>query len=167
MLQQIVFFSLAGLALLSALLVVTLRNTVHSALFLGLCLAALAGLFAQLGADFLFACHLLVYVGGIALLIMFVVMLLGRASDLHLRQINNQWMAALLICAISLVGLWKVARLFASTTQAASPAPTTSALGALMLSDYAVPFELVSLVPTAALLGAVFFSHTERRQGGR
>jgi len=88
MLQQIVFFSLAAVTVLSALAVVTMRNTVHSALFLGLTLGGVGGLFAMLGADFLFAGQIMVYVGGIALLVMFVVMLLGRASDLHLRQVN-------------------------------------------------------------------------------
>src|SRR5579885_2648517 len=109
--QQIVFYSLAALTLLSALAVVTMRNTVHSALFLGLCLAGVAGLFGVLGADFLFAGQIMVYVGGIALLVMFVVMLLGRASDLHLRQVNSHWAWALLVCATSAVGFWKVVRM--------------------------------------------------------
>ncbi len=156
--QQIVFYSLAALTLLSALAVVTMRNTVHSALFLGLCLAGVGGLFAFLGADFLFAGQVMVYVGGVALLVMFVVMLLGRASDLHLRQVNSQWMAALLVCAIAGVGLYRVAMSAAVAGAPAALAPTTHRLGRLMMGDYAVPFELVSLVLTAALLGAVFFS---------
>ena len=162
MLQQVIFYSLAAVVLSSALAVVTMRNAVHSALFLGLCLAGVAGLFASLGADFLFAAQILVYVGGVALLVMFVVMLLGRASDLHLRQVNNQWMAALLICAISAVGLWRVACSFVAAAPGAM-SPTTRGLGQLMMNDYAVPFELVSLVLTAGLLGAVFFSRVERK----
>src|SRR6185312_4639737 len=105
MIEQIVFYSLSALVLLSALAVVLHRNTVHSSLFLGLSLAGVAGLFASLGADFLFAAQIMVYVSGIAVLVMFVVMLLGRASDLHLRQVNEFWMAALLICAIASAGL--------------------------------------------------------------
>ena len=101
MIDQIVFYSLSALVLLSALAVVLHRNTVHSSLFLGLSLAGVAGLFACLGADFLFAAQIMVYVSGIAVLVMFVVMLLGRASDLHNRQVNELWMAALLICAIA------------------------------------------------------------------
>lgn len=164
MLEHVIFYSLAAVVLGSALAVATMRNTVHSALFLGLCLAGVAGLFAQLGADFLFAGQILVYVGGIALLVMFVVMLLGRASDLHLRQVNNQWMAALLICAISAIGLWRVAHSLATMPPPSPMAPTTHRLGQLLLGDYALPFELVSLVLTAALLGAVFFSAPEKRQ---
>jgi NADH-quinone oxidoreductase subunit J len=161
MLQQVVFYSIASVVLVSALLVVTLRNTVHSALFLGLCLAGVAGLFASLGADFLFAGQIMIYVGGIAVLVMFVVMLLGRASDLHLRQVNELWLVSLLICGVSLFGLMRIVKLF-DTVKATTPAlPTTRALGKLFLEDYAVPFELISLVLMASLLGALFFSKTE------
>lgn len=164
MLTHIIFYSLAAVVVLSALAVVTMRNTVHSALFLGLSLAGVGGLFAMLGADFLFAAQVLVYVGGIAVLIMFVVMLLGRASDLHLRQVNSQWAAALFICAIAAVGLWRVAHGYGPVPAPSPAAPTTAGLGRLFMSDYAIPFELVSLVLTAALLGAVFFSHVEKEK---
>lgn len=169
MIAQIIFWSLAALVVLSALAVVTMRNTVHSALFLGLCLMGVAGLFATMGADFLFAGQILVYVGGIAVLIMFVVMLLGRASDLHLRQVNSQWAAALLIVAISSVGLWRIVKAFAQTSAAGLPlpTPTTAPLGQLMMADYALPFEVVSLVLTGALLGAIYFSHLERGEEGK
>lgn len=162
MMESIAFYSLAVLVVGAALLVVTLRNTVHSALALGLCLAAVAGIFADLGADFLFGGQLLIYVGGITVLIVFAVMLLGRASDLHLRQVNEQWQAALLICGISALGLWHALRIFAHTTSAPAAAPSTRALGLIFLGDYAVPFELISLVLIAALLGAIFFSRPER-----
>ena len=163
MIDAIAFYSLAAVAIIGALLVVTLRDTVHSALALGLSLAGVAGIFATLGADFLFAGQLLIYVGGIAILIVFVVMLLGRASHARRRQVNQQWAAALLICAVTGLGLWHTAKLFLRT---AAPAPgtataTTRAIGLLMLGDFAVPFELVSLVLLAALLGAIFFSRKE------
>ena len=164
MIEQIVFYSLSALVLLSAVAVVLHKNTVHSSLLLGLSLAGVAGLFAALGADFLFAAQIMVYVSGIAVLVMFVVMLLGRASDLHLRQVNEFWMAALLICAISSVGLLKIARSFAETLSAGTPGPSTAIIGKLFLGDYLLPFELVSLILLAALLGAVFFTHSERRE---
>ena len=163
-LESIVFYSIAALVLAPALLVVTARNTAHAALCLGLSLAGVAGIFALLAADFLFAAQILIYVSGIAVLIVFVVMLLGRASDLHLRQVNNMWLAALLVCAISSAGLWRVARSFPGLAAPAKALPTTRPLGLLLLGDYAVPFELVSLVLVAALLGAVFFSHQEKKR---
>jgi NADH-quinone oxidoreductase subunit J len=164
MIEQIVFYSLSALVILSALAVVLHRNTVHSSLFLGLSLAGVAGLFACLGADFLFAAQIMVYVSGIAVLVIFVVMLLGRASDLHLRQVNDFWMAALLICGIASVGLLKIARTYAYTVSAAPAEPTTRIIGKLFLGNDLLPFELVSLVLLASLLGAVFFSHSERRE---
>ena len=164
MFEAIVFYSLSALVVLSALAVVLMRNAVHSSLFLGLSLAGVAGLFAALGADFLFAGQILVYVSGIAVLIVFVVMLLGRASDLNLRQVNNQWMAGLLICGITATGLWRLVSMFSKKTASGVPAPTTKGLAKLMLSDYALPFEVVSLVLLAALLGAVYFSHRDREE---
>lgn len=161
MIEQIVFYSLSTLVLAAAVCVVTMRNTVHSSLFLGLSLAGVAGLFAALGADFLFAAQVMVYVSGIAVLIMFSVMLLGRASDLHLRQVNEQWMAAVLICSVSCAGLLKITRAYCGTLAPSAPTPDTRAIGRLFMGEWMIPFELASLVLTAALLGAVFFSRSE------
>ena len=161
MLDQIVFYSLALLTLASALAVVLHRNTVHSSLFLGLSLAGVAGLYASLGADFLFGAQIMVYVSGIAVLVMFVVMLLGRASDLHLRQVNERWMAALLVCGVASVGLFKIARLSSATIVTVAARPGTREIGRLFMGQWLVPFELISLVLLAALLGAVFFTRTE------
>jgi NADH-quinone oxidoreductase subunit J len=161
MLEHIVFYSLTALVLIAALGVVTLKNTVHSALMLGLSLAGVAGLYASLGADFLFAAQIMVYVSGIAVLVMFVVMLLGRASDLHLRQVNDYWAVALVVCLLSSVGLLKIAGSFGGTLATAAARPGTKEIGRLFLGDYLLPFELISLLLMAALLGAVFFSHKE------
>ena len=163
MIERIVFYFLGALVLSSGLAVVTVKNTVHAALFLGLALAGVAGVFALLAADFLFAGQILIYVSGISVLIIFAVMLLGRTSDLHLRQVNDQWLAALLICAITLVGFKRVIAAFPSLVAATPARPTTRLLGLLLMGDYAVPFELISLVLTAAILGAIFFSHTEKK----
>ena len=81
MMESIVFYSLAAVTLVSALMVVTLRNTFHSALFLGLSLAGVAGIFGTLGSDFLFAAQIMIYVSGIAVLILFVVLLSGEEGD--------------------------------------------------------------------------------------
>ncbi len=161
MLDQIVFYSLSILTVASALAVVLSRNTVHSSLFLGLSLAGVAGLFASLGADFLFGAQIMVYVSGIAVLIMFVVMLLGRASDLHLRQVNERWMAALLVCGVACVGLFKVAGLYSGSVVTTAAKPGTRDIGRLFMGEWLVPFELISLVLFAALLGAVFFTRKE------
>lgn len=162
--SALVFYALCAVVLLSALGVVLLRNTLHSALLLGLCLAGVAGVFASLGADFLFASQVVVYVSGIAVLVLFVVLLSGRASELRLRQVNDQWLAALLICGVTGWGLRRVVEGAASLPSAVPPQPTTAALGRQFVGEYALPFELVSLILIAALVGAVVFS--KRGEGG-
>lgn len=159
--EQFVFWTFAAVTLLSALGVVMLRNVLHSALLLGLCLLGVAGLFAQLGADFLFAAQILIYVGGIAVLILFVVLLAGRASELITRQTNRLWGAAAVVCAAILIGLIRLVEPFRSVKAAAAVKPTTFSIGQLMMGDMALPFELISLILLAALAGAIVFSRPE------
>ena len=162
--SALVFYAFSAVILASALGVVLLKNTLHSALLLGLCLAGVAGIFASLGADFLFAAQIIVYVGGIAVLVLFVVLLSGRGSELRLRQVNDQWLAALLICVVTGWGLRRIFEGAAGVLPAAAPLPTTAALGRQFVGEYALPFEVVSLILIAALVGAVVFS--KRREGG-
>lgn len=157
----IAFYSLAAVTLVSAAAVVRLRNVLHSALFLGLSLAGVAGLFASLGADFLFAAQILIYVSGIAVLVLFVVLLAGRHSELHLRQTNKQWLPALAIAGTALWALSLVARPFQGLQAPAGGQTTTRLIGALLMGEYAVPFELISLILIAALIGAIVFTGVE------
>jgi len=157
MIEHIVFYMLAAVILLSALGVVLLPGVMHSALCLGLCLAGVAGVFASLGADFVFAAQILVYVGGIAVLILFVVLLAGSASDLVTRQINVQWLPSLMICATFIWSFLKITAYFSGIGAESAPAPTVRALAGAMLGDYAVAFELISVVLLASMTGAVLF----------
>jgi len=157
MIEQITFGMLASVVILAALGVVLMRKVMHSALCLGLCLAGVAGIFASLGSDFIFGAQILVYVGGIAVLILFVVLLAGQASDLVVRQINEQWLAAVLICMIFLWSFAKIAVQFAGARALTDPAPTTKAIAGLLLGDYAVPFEMTSLILLVSMVGAVIF----------
>jgi NADH:ubiquinone oxidoreductase subunit 6 (subunit J) len=157
--EQIAFYTLAAITLLSALGVVLMRNVLHSALLLGLCLAGVAGLFGTLSADFLFAAQIMVYVGGIALLVLFVVLLSGRHSQLSNRQGNELWPGVAVICALTLWAMWGYVQSFASARALAKPEPTAARLGAILMDEYALPFELISLILIVALIGAVLFSH--------
>jgi NADH:ubiquinone oxidoreductase subunit 6 (subunit J) len=159
--EHFVFYTLAGITLLSALGVVLMRNVLHSALLLGLCLAGVAGLFGSLASDFLFAAQILIYVGGIALLVLFVVMLSGRASELHLRQSNELWPGVLVVCGVLLYSMSRYIRSYGGARVAAEARATTGELGRLLTGDLALPFELISLVLIVALIGAVLFSRPE------
>lgn len=155
----IVFYSLAAVVVLGALGVVLLRNVFYSSLCLGVTLVAVGGLFPLLGADFLFAVQILLYAGGVAVLLLFVILLSGRSEDLLKRQVNEQWFASLLVVAAVAVILGVSFKKMAwHETQAAFETATTGPLGTLLLSDMAVPFEVISLVLLAALVGAMVFS---------
>ncbi len=158
MTEQIIFYLLAAVITLAALGVVLLPTLMHSALCLGLCLAGVAGIFASLGSDFIFAAQILVYVGGIAVLILFVVLLAGSASGRITRQINAQWLPALLLCGLFGWAFLKIVAHFSfGLAPQSAPEPTVRALAGLMLGDYAVPFELISIVLLASMTGAVLF----------
>lgn len=158
MIESVIFYFLAALVLVPALLVVALKNVFHCALYLVASLFGVAGLYAFLAADFLFAVQLLVYVGGIMVVLLFVVLLSGKPSDWKIPQLNEKaWAAALyalfFVVAITTVVLqWPI-------QSAVRPAPlTTGRLGEMLLKDMILPFEVISLVLVAALVGAIYFS---------
>ena len=103
MLDRVLFYFFAGIAVASAALMVTRRNVVHSAIFLITALLATAGIFLQLRAEFLFIVQIILYVGGIMVLFVFVIMLVNL--DIALQQIQfarQKWVA--LIVALALAG---------------------------------------------------------------
>src|SRR5262245_2293865 len=103
MLELVLFYIFAAIAIVSSILVVTGRNIVHSAAFLGATLFAVAGLFLTLHAEFLAGVQVIVYVGGILVLFVFVIMLISVERAEHERQFNRQWTIALVISAILIV----------------------------------------------------------------
>jgi NADH-quinone oxidoreductase subunit J len=94
MLDQVVFYFFALLAIASSILVVTRRNAVQSAIFLVTALLATAGIFLSLDAEFLFIVQVILYAGGIMVLFVFVIMLVNLDVALHQVQFNRQWFVA-------------------------------------------------------------------------
>src|SRR5215470_9235887 len=103
MLELILFYTFAAIAVVSAILVITQKNVVHSAAFLGATLFAVAGIFLTLHAEFLAGVQVIVYVGGILVLFVFVIMLIAVERSVHERQYNRQWTIALVTSAILIV----------------------------------------------------------------
>src|SRR5207237_10195198 len=103
MLELVLFYIFAAIAVVSAILVITRHNVVHSAAFLGSTLFAVAGIFLTLHAEFLAGVQVIVYVGGILVLFIFVIMLISVERSERERQFNRQWTVALVTSAI-LVG---------------------------------------------------------------
>jgi NADH-quinone oxidoreductase subunit J len=159
MLDKVVFYFFAGLAVLSAILVVTRRNVVHSAIFLITALLATAGIFLQLHAEFLFAVQIILYVGGIMVLFIFVIMLVNLDVALHQVQFNRQTLLALLLTLALAAQLGLGLRLGRSVMFApARPGPlepNTELVGRTLFQNYMLPFEIASILLLVAMIGAV------------
>jgi NADH-quinone oxidoreductase subunit J len=159
MVQTVVFIILSLITLGAALAVVTSKNLFHSALFLILSFVGVAGLYVLLEAPFLAAVQILVYVGAIAILIVFAVMLTRRLMAKDLVQRNAQWGwsalgAVLLFLALGLILLqvnWPA-------VEAAVPEETISILGQDLMGTYLVPFEVASVLLLVALVGSIIIA---------
>ena len=161
MLELILFYTFATIAIVSATLVITRPNVVHSAAFLGATLFAVAGIFLTLHAEFLAGVQVIVYVGGILVLFVFVIMLIAVERSIHERQYSRQWMIALITSGILIVeigyGLFRGAESFPLP----AGAPTTAGLGnservgVALYTTYLLPFEIASVLLLVAIVGAV------------
>ena len=159
MVQTVVFIILSLITLGAALAVVTSKNLFHSALFLILSFVGVASLYVLLEAPFLAAVQVLVYVGAIAILIVFAIMLTRRLMAKDLVQRNAQWGwsalgAVLLFLALGLILLqvnWPV-------VEAAVPEETISILGRDLMGMYLVPFEVASVLLLVALVGSIIIA---------
>jgi len=172
MLEQILFYFFAGLAILSAVLVVTAKNVVHSAVFLITALLATAGIFLQLHAEFLFIVQLILYAGGIMVLFVFVIMLVNLDVSLHQVQFNRQWWLGLLLALVlgaHLVIAIAVGRSglpLGQPAPASSLEPSTQLVGRTLFTSYMVPFEIASVLLLVAMIGAVVMAKKQRREVG-
>jgi NADH-quinone oxidoreductase subunit J len=159
-LNQVLFYFFALLAVGSAILMVTRRNIIHGAVFLISTLLATAGIFLQLQAEFLFVVQIILYVGGIMVLFVFVIMLVNLDVALRQIQFNRQkYLAAVLALVLATqVGfaLW-VARagLNLSNPSDKMPARNTEAIGDVIFQRYMLPFEIASVLLLVAMIGAV------------
>ena len=157
---QATFYVLAAIAVVSALLVITRRNPVHSAISLIVTLLAVALLYLQLQAEFIAAVQIILYIGGIMVLFLFVIMLVNLDVALRQEQFNRQWgvagLAALLLAA-ELAGVIYLGRGTAALPQAPPGAlqPNTELIGSALYQAYMLPFEIASLLLLVAMVGAV------------
>jgi len=151
----IVFWLLALVTVGSAAVVVLARSLIYSAFALLFTFFGVAGLYVLLGADFLAATQLLVYVGGILVLLLFGVMLTHKLYDLDLRSEVTQFGPGVIIAGGLFVVLVATARRTEwMTATPRPPAPTTEAIGQLFLDQFLLPFEAASVLLLVALIGA-------------
>ena len=160
---QATFYVLAAIAVVSALLVITRRNPVHSAIWLIITLLSVALLYLQLQAEFIAAVQIILYIGGIMVLFLFVIMLVNLDVALRQEQFNRQWgiagVAALLLAG-ELAAVIYLGRGTAALPQAPPGVlqPNTELIGTSLYQTYMLPFEIASLLLLVAMVGAVLMA---------
>lgn len=157
-----VFYALAALTLAGAAWVAFARNIVHCAFALLATFLGVAGLYAFLAADLLAVVQLLVYVGGVLVLILFAVMLTAKLGGPLVSNPSQGVFAGLLALAV-VAGLttFVAVRVFGGAAPAPAE-PTTARIGNALLSAYVLPFEVISILLLAVLLGAVTLARGHR-----
>ena len=156
--NPILFWILAAIAVASAVVTITRRNPLASALALAVCLLAVAGLFAGLDAHLLFALQILVYAGAIIVLIIFVIMLLNLAdADLRSMKLEpRRFAVSAAICALGcLVSLRAVRGLPGLWTPAPPSFGTAEEMGSVLFGRHMIELEIVGLILLVGILGAV------------
>ncbi len=175
MIMMIAFYIFAAILLGSAALVVSARNPVHSVLFLILAFFNAAGLFLLAGAEFLAMILVIVYVGAVAVLFLFVMMML----DVNFAQLREGFqryapigatVGLVLFAELAMVlGGWRVAPGITALRAAPMPAgmQNTAALGDLLYTHNILLFQLAGLVLLVAMIGAIVLTHRDRRTSRR
>lgn len=160
-----VFYLIALITVVSAGMVALSRNIIYSAFSLLGTFMGVAGIYVFLGADFVAAVQVLIYVGGILVLILFAVMLTHRITDVAITNRAAGRIPAMLVIAVFLVLLIQTVKETAWVkAKEVSYAATTAKIGDAFLYDYLLPFELASLVLLGALIGAVVLSRKEIKE---
>lgn len=162
--QQATFYIIALAMVIGAVLVVTLKNIFHCALSLALVAIGAAGIYFILDSEFLAIVQIFVYVGAVITLITFMVMLTQRVSGKKFKQSNNQKFLSLVISGGLLFLFFKklpgVAWKTAPETDQLADVQT---IGNALLTKYIFPFEIISVVLLAALIGAIVLARRENK----
>lgn len=170
--SALAFYLFASILVLSAFMVITARNPVHSVLFLILAFFNSAGLFVLLGAEFIAMLMVIVYVGAVAVLFLFVVMMLDinfadlRKGAMHYVPIGLTIGGVLMAEFVFLFSSWAFAPGSAesldSPVAAFEGATNTEALGRLIYTDYVYAFQIAGLILFVAMIGAIVLTHRKR-----
>ncbi|MHC4924199.1 MAG: NADH-quinone oxidoreductase subunit J family protein [Planctomycetota bacterium] len=151
----LLFYGMAGLIILSAAYAVVAKKIDHSAFSLMACFTGVAAIYALLGSDFVAVTQIVVYVGGIMILIVFGVLLTDRLP-LEFKTVTRENVVNGLFVAVPtfMALAWAAIGTDWNTITPGAPEPTTKGIGTLLLTDYLFPFELASVVLLVALIGA-------------
>ena len=165
---MVIFLILSAFILGAALVVVTVKNIIHAALWLIASFFGVGALYLLMEAEFVAVVQVLVYVGAISILILFAIMLTRHVTGEGVRQLYQRWWVALLVSG-ALFGLLIVPTVYnfnweATVPQAEQPVTLSSAvdLGTAFMRQYLLPFELASVLLLVALIGAIVIAFEER-----
>jgi NADH:ubiquinone oxidoreductase subunit 6 (subunit J) len=161
--MQIAFAIIAALTVVSAVAAMSLRNLVHCALSLAVAFAGLASLYLQLGAPFAGWAQVLVYIGAVAILIVFAILLTRSSEPAPPSVIARPWIVGVAVAAL-VFGVLANAMLNSSIANRelpAKPEPTVREIGTQLMTRYVLPLEVVGLLLTAATIGAVIIAMQE------
>jgi NADH-quinone oxidoreductase subunit J len=158
------FAILAFLAVASAIAAMTLRNLVHCALALTVTFAGLAAIYLQLDAQFVGFAQVLVYVGAVAILIVFAILLTRTHEPGQPSVFSSTWVWGVAIAAVVFGLLAGMVLSSKAVTREVPPTPEAGVgqIGALLMSKYLLPLEVTGLLLTAALIGAVIIAMSEK-----
>lgn len=168
--MSFVFYILAALTVAGGLAAVLLKNTVHCALALTVAFAGLALLFLELDAQFAGFAQILIYIGAVAILVVFAILLTRGSETPKGSAYSHSPLVGLVIaaCVFAVLGwavLHSTAQLPPGTTSA-TPTVTVADIGNALMTRYVLPLEIVALLLTAALIGAVIVAMQEK-EGSR
>ncbi len=166
--MQIIFLITGAIILGSALMVVTTRNLIHAALWLIVTLFGVAVLYALLNAGFLAVVQVVIYIGAIAILFIFAIMLTRKEMRDRGAQMNRAWWFSAIIAILTFGGLAWLLQGWSGFSKAAADIPSgfdaVSQLGNALVSPdaFVLPFEVASVLLLAALVGAVYVAFNRR-----
>jgi NADH-quinone oxidoreductase subunit J len=160
------FFILGVLTIAGAVAALTFRSLVHCVLALVLAFVGLAGLYLHLGAQFIGFAQVLVYVGAVAILVVFAILLTRGAESTVESMASPSWRSSLMVSAVVFgILAWTIHSSVASgRVLPPQPEVTVKQIGEALMSRFALPLEVIGLLLTAALVGAVTIAVQEKKE---
>ena len=162
----IIFCVLAAITLATAFLTIFSRNPIHSAIYLVICFFSIAGHYLLLNAQFLAVVHVIVYSGAIMILFLFTIMLMNLNERNEVRRPRITLPGAIvsfcLICLVLIAIFINSKPIVGEYTATGEDYQSIKVLGKVLLNEYMVPFEFVSILLLVAMIGAVLLSKKEK-----
>lgn len=161
--MPISFYILAAFTIISAICAMSLRNLIHCALCLALTFLGVAGLFLHMNAGFVAFAQVLVYVGAVAILIVFAILLTRSSEQPETRRASNLVLSIPLTIVVAAILINAISSTVLPVAATAATAPAVREIGLALMSSHVIPLEVIGLLLTVALLGAIVLALPEPR----